>query len=113
MTLRDIVDCMLDAKIRKLCPSRGLSDYSKEHFKKRLIGSKNFTDETQVSLQQFCFDKMFNTSDSQTLTFSIWEWFVARYNLIEKYLLPYWERGWIVGCITKTTAAEKLKAEKR
>ncbi|XP_052272957.1 signal transducer and activator of transcription 1-like isoform X2 [Dreissena polymorpha] len=113
MTLRDIVDCMLDAKIRKLCPSRGLSDDSKEHLKRRLIGSGNFTDESQVSLQQFCFDKMFNTSDSQPLTFSFWEWFVACYNLIEKYLLPYWERGWIFGFISKTTAAERLQAEER
>lgn len=38
MSVGDIVDRMLDAKIRKLCPSRGLSEDNKEHLKKRLIG---------------------------------------------------------------------------
>ena len=33
------------------------------------------------------------SGDEEKCTFSFWKWFLAVYNLIEKYLLQYWENG--------------------
>ncbi|XP_052790416.1 signal transducer and activator of transcription 1-alpha/beta-like isoform X2 [Mya arenaria] len=114
---------MLNAKIRRLCPTRALTDDNIKHLKHRLIGCDE-SDETLVSLQKFCFVSMDRlpqvksefdakcSEPSRDQSFSFWQWFMACYNLIDKHLMNYWERGWIYGFISKDEATRKLKALK-
>ncbi|XP_052233160.1 signal transducer and activator of transcription 5B-like [Dreissena polymorpha] len=111
LPLAEVV-AMLEAKTRTLCASRGLTEDNKQHLKARLIGSDTFTDETPVTLQKFCFERMKQpkdeSGDSEYLGFSFWQWFVACCNLVEQFLLPYWKEGLIVGFISKRDAKERL-----
>ncbi|XP_052789620.1 signal transducer and activator of transcription 1-alpha/beta-like isoform X5 [Mya arenaria] len=110
---------MLNAKIRRLCPSRELTDDNVRHLKLRLIGD-NEPDDTSVTLKKFCFDRMpqlkidaNGNEQNKDKSFSFWQWFMACYNLIDKHLLKYWQHGWIYGFISKKEATLRLMALKK
>ncbi|XP_052221070.1 signal transducer and activator of transcription 5B-like isoform X1 [Dreissena polymorpha] len=107
---------MLKSKMRTLCERRDLSDENMRHLKSRLLGDALRADDTEVTLKQFCFDKM-EKSDSEAdnpsyLQFSFWKWFMGCYNLIDRYLKVYWKDGLIEGFLSKTDASRKLEQQR-
>lgn len=108
---------MLNTKMKKLTTKRILTEDNLKHLKHRIPGtdqsSTDGEDEPMITLSQFCNDKLDKDSsssgDDDKCLFSFWKWFLGIYNLIEKYLLKYWENGWIEGFISKADAEKKLK----
>ncbi|KAL3872219.1 hypothetical protein ACJMK2_040157 [Sinanodonta woodiana] len=101
-----VVAKILNAKMRRL-GNRDLTEEHLRHLGYRLTGESNLHPEREISFQLFCEEKMQNCS------FSFWRWFLGIYNLIDKYLKPYWLEGLIEGFIDKDEAKQKLQEHKK
>ncbi|KAK3592277.1 hypothetical protein CHS0354_012553 [Potamilus streckersoni] len=101
-----VVAKILNAKMRRL-GNRELTEEHLRHLGYRLTGESVLQPEREISFQLFCEEKMQNCS------FSFWRWFLGIYNLIDKYLKPYWLEGLIEGFIDKDEAKQKLQEHKK
>ncbi|XP_053380192.1 uncharacterized protein LOC128548770 [Mercenaria mercenaria] len=99
------VEELLQAKFLKLHPLTPLSDGNILYLKEMLFGTTDVPDSRIVSFEEFCINETESTSSTQTF----WKWVIDAYNVIEKYLLDFWQNGLILGFISKEEAELRLK----
>ncbi|XP_053381112.1 signal transducer and activator of transcription 3.1-like [Mercenaria mercenaria] len=96
---------MLKQKLSLISQSHNLTEDNITHLKNRLFGEENKSDDDLVSLTQFCSVEMQGLPKEK---FSFWKWFLGIFNVIEDYLLPYWNDGLIKGFVKRKDAARML-----
>ncbi|XP_060584477.1 signal transducer and activator of transcription 5A-like isoform X2 [Ruditapes philippinarum] len=103
---------MLKMKFSMISKSHNLTDNNIKHLKRQLFGDQNKPDDELVSLSQFCCDPTGRKMKDYSLDgekkdkkdkypkhvpYSFWKWFLGVFNVIEEFLLKYWNDGLIMG----------------